>query len=161
MGNYNLKNITLGIGIGLIFSSMINISISSREMTVEEIKMEAEKHSLIVLTKEEILNNQAPAAPSLTPAPTVIPTPTPEVTKATPSPTPVSQTTTGSISINVKRGMSSEGIADLLKQNGLLKDTKAFLKKLEEVGKDDKLRLGNFEIPKGSGYEDIIRILTR
>jgi hypothetical protein len=57
--------------------------------------------------------------------------------------------------------MSSEGIADLLKQNGLLKDTKAFLKKLEEVGKDDKLRLGNFEIPKGSGYEDIIRILTR
>lgn len=153
MGYYNLKNITLGIGIGLIFSSMVNINISSRELTVEEIKREAVKHNLTVLTNEEIY--QTPAAPTITP------TPTPTPTKTTPSPTLTPPAVAGKITVSVKSGMSSEGIADLLKGSGLIKDTKAFLKKLEEVRMDDKLKIGNFEIPKGSSYDDIIRILTK
>ncbi|HYF83023.1 MAG TPA: hypothetical protein VEB00_08355 [Clostridia bacterium] len=161
MGYYNLKNITLGIGIGLIFSSMVNINLSSRELTVEEIKREAAKHSLTVLTNEEIY--QTPASPTITPSPTgtPTPTPTPAPAKITPTPTPAKQAASGKITINVKGGMSSEGIADLLKESGLIKDTKAFLKRLEEVKKDDKLKIGNFEIPKNSGYDDIIKILTK
>lgn len=158
MGNFNLKNITLGIGIGLVVSSMINISIFNRELTVEEIKQEAIKHNLIVLTKEEILNNQSPAAPTITPTPTAALTPKPTTVIPSPTSTPL---TAGVIKINVTNGMSSEAIADLLKQSGLIKDTKAFLNRLEEVNKDDKLKVGSFEIPKGSGYDDIIKILTR
>lgn len=173
MGNYNLKNIALGIGIGLVISSVINISFGNREMTVEEIKKEAAKHNLIILTKEEILNNQAPSAalpttptPTLSAAPTAVPTPTPTLSAEptpTPTPTPTQAPTTasGKVTVNVRSGMSSESIADLLKDAGLVKDTKAFLKRLGETGKDDKLKVGNFEIPKGSGYDDIIRILTR
>ncbi len=156
MGSYSLKNIILGIGIGLVFSSMININIINKELTIEEIKKEAVKHNLIVLTKEEILNNQTPGIPAITPAPTAAPTPT-----SVPTPTPTQPAAAGKIKVNVKSGMSSEGIADLLKGSGLIKDTKAFLKRLEEVDKDDKLKIGTFEIPKGSGYDDIIRILTR
>jgi len=57
--------------------------------------------------------------------------------------------------------MSSESIANLLKESGIINDTKAFLKRLAEVEKDDKLKIGSFEIPKGSSYDDIIMILTR
>ncbi len=158
MGNFNLKNITLGIGIGLVVSSIINISIINRELTVEEIKKEAVKHNLIVLTKEEILNNQTPVPTEITPTPTAAPIVTP--TAINPSPTSM-PSAAGKITVNIKSGMSSEGIADLLKESGLIKDTKAFLKRLEEAGKDNRLKVGNFEIPKGSGYDDIIRILTR
>ena len=170
MGNYSLKNIALGIGIGLVVSSMVNISLSNRELTVEEIKREALERNLIVLTKDEILNNQTAPAPTTTPAPTAAPTaaPTPAATPtptlaptATPTPTKAPTASAGKVTINVKSGMSSENIADLLKNGGLIKDTKAFLKRLGEVGKDDKLKVGSFEIPKGAGYDDIIRILTR
>lgn len=151
MGNYNLKNILMGIGIGLILSSMINISMSSREMTVEEIKKEAEKHNLIVLAKEEIMDKQSPEDESA-PTPTAVPAP---------SPTSKPAASEGKTIVSVKSGMSSEDIANLLSEAGLLKDTKAFLKRLGELGLDDRLKVGSFQIPNGSGYDDIINILTR
>lgn len=161
MGNYNLKNILLGIGIGLILSSVINISMSSNEMTVEEIKKEAEKHGLIVLTKEEIMNNQTPVdVPD--PTPSAMPETTagaePEISPA-PTSTPV--VPEGKAIVNVKSGMSSEDIANLLNEAGVIKDTKAFLKRLGELGFENRLKVGSFEITKGLGYDDIIKILTR
>ncbi len=59
MKNFNIKNIVLGIGIGLVFSSMINIGTYGRELTVEEIKKEASKHNLIILDNEDILINKS------------------------------------------------------------------------------------------------------
>lgn len=166
MGNYSLKNITLGIGIGLVISSMVNISMVKKELTVDEIKNEAVKRNLIVLTKEDILNNQTPTVtPTIAPTPKTEPAPVqgtaakPE--KAASNPTPTGTATAGKVAVNIKRGMSSESIADLLKESGLIKDTKAFLKRLGEVNKEDKLKVGSFEIPKGSGYDDIIKILTK
>ena len=151
MGNYSLKNITVGIGIGLVISSMINISMVNKELTVEEIKNEAAKHNLIVLAKEDILNNQTPSVtPIITPTPKTIPTPTPTGTAAA-----------GKVTVNIKSGMSSESIAGLLKDSGLIIDTKAFLKVLGDANKEDKLKVGSFEIPKGSNYDDIINTLTR
>ena len=58
MGNYNLKNIMLGVGIGIVFSSMLNISMGNREMTMEEIRNEAMKHGLFVFSKEEIISSR-------------------------------------------------------------------------------------------------------
>lgn len=145
MGNYNLKNIMLGIGIGLVVSSMINISIGSKELTVEEIKKEAVKHNLIVLSKEEIINNQTSAEdPSLSPD-TEIEQPVLEE----------------KIEVNIIADMSSESIADLLKEKGLISDTKAFLTRLKELDKEKVLKVGSFEIPKNSDYDEIIKILTR
>lgn len=161
MGNYSLKNIFLGIGIGLIAASMLNISMGSRELTVEEIKQEAQKHNLIVLTKEEIMDDK-PSAPEPTTAPTV----TPEPTKAaapviTPSPTAAPTVQEGKVTITVKGGMSSDDVTDMLEASGLLKDRKAFKKRLGELNMDSKLKIGTFEISKGLSNDEIIRILTR
>lgn len=145
MGNYNLKNIMLGIGIGLVFSSMINISMGSKELTVEEIKKEAVRHNLIVLSNEEILSNQSSANnPSITP-----------------SPTPEPMVSEGNITVTVKSGMSSETIAELLKTRGLVKDKEGFLRRLGELGKESILKVGSFEIPVNATYDEIINILTK
>lgn len=145
MGNYNLKNIMLGIGIGLVFSSMINISMGSKELTVEEIKKEAVRHNLIVLSNEEVLSNQSSANnPSITP-----------------SPTPEPMVSEGNITVTVKSGMSSETIAELLKTKGLVKDKEGFLRRLGELGKESILKVGSFEIPVNATYDEIINILTK
>lgn len=159
MGNYNLKNIMLGIGIGVVFSSMINISMSNKELTVDEIKMEALKHNLIVLSKEEIINNGMPeeeteVASNQTPAPE---TTTPEQ-KSTPNKV---QDASEKITVEVVSGMSSETIADLLLEKGAIDETKGFLKRLGELDMDDKLKVGNYEIPRGSSYDDIIKLMTK
>jgi len=147
MGNYSLKNVLLGIGIGLIIASMANISTGGRELTVEEIKQEAQKHGLIVLSKEEIMADQPPEGEP--PAP------------ATPSPTAPPAAQGEKITITVESGMSSEDITSLLDAAGLLKDRKAFTQRLGELGMDSRLRVGTFEIAKGTENDEIIRILTR
>jgi rhodanese-related sulfurtransferase len=114
MRNYSLKNIMLGIGIGLVISSMVNLSAGSKELTAEEIKNEAAKHNLIVLTKEEILNSQAPTiAPAVEPENNV------------PAPTPSKADQPKKVTVIIEGGMTSEAIADLLKENGLISDTEA------------------------------------
>ncbi len=163
MGNYNLKNILLGIGMGLIVAAVLNISADSREMTVEEIKKEAAKHNLIVLAQEEIMDSQSPEnTPSPTPSAEPTPTPTAAVTPtAAPSPTTAPPASEGKITVDVKSGMSSEDITDLLAEAGLLNDKKAFMQRLGELEADTKLKMGSFEIPKGSSHEAIIKLLTR
>ena len=133
MGNYNLKNIMLGLGIGLVLSSMMNISVGNKELTLEEIKKEAQKHGLVVFSKEEIIDsrNQDNTAPM------------------------------EKVTVEIKSGMSSESIAALLKQKGIIDDSAAFIDKLKESNKDTKLKEGTYEIPKGSGYDEIISILTK
>ncbi|HOH88588.1 MAG TPA: hypothetical protein PKU88_05360 [Bacillota bacterium] len=133
MGNYNLKNIILGLGIGLVLASMMNISMGNKELTLEEIKKEAQKHGLVVFSKEEIIDsrNQENTAP------------------------------TEKVTVEIKSGMSSESIAALLRQKGIINDSGAFIDKLKETNNETKLKEGTFEIPKGSGYDEIISILTK
>ncbi len=133
MGNYNLKNIMLGLGIGLVLSSMMNISMGNKELTLEEIKKEAQKHGLVVFSKEEIIDsrNQDNAVP------------------------------TENTTVEIKSGMSSESIAALLQQKGIIDDSGAFIDKLKESNKETKLKEGTYEIPKGSGYDEIISILAK
>ncbi|MGI6586829.1 MAG: endolytic transglycosylase MltG [Gracilibacteraceae bacterium] len=133
MGNYNLKNIMLGVGIGIVFSSMLNISMGNREMTMEEIRNEAMKHGLFVFSKEEIISSRNQE----------------------------NDVSVEKIRLEIKKGMSSENIADLLVQKGIIDESGAFLDRLKETNAETKLKEGIYEIPKGSGYDEIINMLTK
>lgn len=160
MGNYNLKNIAFGIGIGIIISSIINISFGSRELSIEDIKMEAAKHNLIVLTKEEILKSQTPSDnPAVTPEKPSAPA-AEQVPQAHTEPAQVQKNSAGIITIEIVKGMNSEDVTMLLKEKGVINDTRAFLKRLEELDKENKLQIGSFKIPEGSGFDDIINIIA-
>lgn len=133
MGNYNLKNIVLGVGIGIVFSSMLNISMGNREMTLEEIRNEAMKHGLVVFSKEEIISSRNQE----------------------------NNNSLEKITVEIKKGMSSENIADILVQKGIIDEPGAFLDRLKETNTETKLKEGVYVIPKGSGYDEIIEILTK
>lgn len=147
MSKYSLKNIVLGIGIGFVIASMANINADSRPMTVEEIKKEAGKHNLIILTAEQVINQQR----------------TDQDKEPAAAPTPTSAPSRGNetVTIRIESGATSEQAADLLRNAGLIDDTRRFIERLGALGKDRRLQMGEFTIRKDIGMEELIEILTR
>ena len=158
MGKYNLKNIMLGIGIGLVIASMANINKERGQLTVGEIKREAEKHDLIVISIEDIIDKQktkeSPSEKAVTPTPA--PTSDPE-------PAPAQEQTIDPQKkvVSIESGMTSEQIADLLADKGLINEAKEFSKRVGELHVEHMLKVGNYEITKGMGIDEIIMILTK
>ena len=65
-----------------------------------------------------------------------------------------------SVKITVSDGMNSRSVAQLLKENGVIKNTLAFEIVSNMKGADKKYHAGEFEIHKGSGYIALINGLT-
>ena len=62
--------------------------------------------------------------------------------------------------IEVKRGMSSEKIARLLQENGLVDNAADFDKWLKNNKYSNKLHCGTMTIKKGLTYEELAKELT-
>lgn len=63
------------------------------------------------------------------------------------------------VKVEVKSGMSSESVASAVMKAGLVDSDTEFNKYLCENGYDKRLRVGSFEIPKGSDFETISKHL--
>lgn len=110
---------------------------SEKEESTEEIE-----------TKEEITTPEAVTVPE-------IETEIPELETTTFAPTPASN---GSISI--LPGMTSEAVSDLLQSNGVINDANDFNSFLTGSGYATTIHVGTFDIPAGSDYESIARIIA-
>lgn len=67
--------------------------------------------------------------------------------------------TAETVKVEVKSGMSSESVAAAVMKAGLVDNDTEFNKYLCENGYDKRLRVGSFEIPKGSDFETISKHL--
>lgn len=137
MTKYSLKNICLGIGIGLILASMANINMTPKKLTKDEIKREAEQYNLIVIEKKDIINKQ---------------TEQPKENHEQQNKEPVV--------IVIESGTNSETIAEKLLNNKLIGSKQEFLSRLRELRKESKVQIGSFNIPIGSSLDKIIEIIT-
>jgi hypothetical protein len=63
--------------------------------------------------------------------------------------------------LEISKGTSSDGVARLLKQSGLIDDSADFDSYLCKNGYDKRIQNGVFKIPSGAGYEEIAKIITR
>lgn len=64
------------------------------------------------------------------------------------------------VKFTINRGDSSVAVAKRLKDASLVSDADAFDKYLCDKDYDNNLVVGEFEIPEGSSYEEIAKILT-
>ena len=98
--------------------------------------------------------------PTSTPTlkPTVTPTPT-VTTTPTVTPTPVVENEV--VSIEVTKGMSSNKVAKIIYEKGLVDSASAFNKYLVDNGYSEKVRIGTFKITVGADYKEIADIITR
>mgnify|MGYP000903922426 CR=1 FL=1 len=58
MKSYDIKGIILGIGIGLVLSSIINININSRALTDDFIKAEASKRGFMIVNPKDLIDKK-------------------------------------------------------------------------------------------------------
>jgi len=106
--------------------------------------------------------------PTVIPTPTVTPTlavtPTVKPTsKPTATPTMKASKDTSSkddIAFSVKSGMSSGQVAKLLLEKGLIDDSEKFNRYIVKVRKASIIRVGEYTLPKGSNYDEIIAVIT-
>lgn len=137
MTKYSLKNICLGVGIGLIIASMANINMAPPKLTKDEIKKEAEQYNLIVIDKKDMINKE---------------TEQPKDSKEQQNEQPVV--------IVIESGTNSEAIAEQLLNSKLIGSKQEFLNRLREINKENKVQIGSFTIPIGSSLDKIIEIIT-
>lgn len=65
------------------------------------------------------------------------------------------------ITIEIPKGAVSTTIGDILAEQGLVHDSKSFVDKATELGKETKLKSGTYEIPNNLSLEGVIEILTK
>ncbi len=105
------------------------------------------------------------------PSPTEMPTPTPTpVSTSTPIPTPTeipkpteavgTDEPVKTVKITVVRGMTSEDVAYLVKEAGIVEDALALNAFLIRNGYAERLRVGSFELKPGMTQEEIAKRLT-
>lgn len=144
MTKYSIKNICLGIGIGLVFSSILNINTAPKSLSIDEIRREATKHNLIVMETKDLIQKQ----------------PVVETTEKQDAPNQDAPNQEQTIVIAINSGTSAEEIAELLLSNSLIENKQAFLTRLNEQKKESKVQIGTFKIPIGATVDEIIEVIT-
>ena len=140
MGMYNLKNVMLGFGLGLVLSSLININVQSKDVTIDFIKSEALKKGLIIVDPKDVINKSI----SLTDAKS----------------DDYENREIVIVEVRIEKGFDSYKTADVLFNEGLIEDKKTFIDLLYECKKTNSIQCGVFFIQKGTGVEEIINIIT-
>ena len=77
------------------------------------------------------------------------------------SETPQETTSAEMVVFTLSGGMSSNQVAQALKDLGVVDDAEAFNRFMERNGTAKKLRIGVYQIPKNASYEDITKILVK
>lgn len=72
----------------------------------------------------------------------------------------VKQEVVEQVELSIVGGEYSNAVCKKLKKAGLIDDAEDFNKYLSEGGYDNLIQPGNYTIPKGADYEEIIRIIT-
>ncbi|TJX14198.1 endolytic transglycosylase MltG [Tissierella creatinini] len=65
------------------------------------------------------------------------------------------------IKVEIPEGSHPGKIGSILVDAGVIDDSKNFISRAIELGKETKLKSGKFDIPKGSNYEEVIAILSK
>lgn len=133
--------------------SMTQVESISETMTT--IKEETEGETTETTTAETSITTESAAETSSMTAETTIEVPT-VVLDTTPE-------TTGAqiVTITVKSGMSSEAIARLLQENGVITNSSEFNHYMVSNNYANKMRTGIYEIPLGADYETLAEIFCK
>lgn len=166
MGSFHIKSIILGIGIGIVMTSIISIiylaGAEPQKLNKEEIMRLAEEYGMV--KKESIIQK------SQTSQDFQIKNPTDEnqdskaveqkveTQQEVPSVPVVTEPQISSIT--VLKGDTSEMVAEKLLKAGLINDVKAFCDRIDERGLSGSIDIGEYHFTKDSGMDKIIDVLT-
>lgn len=147
MSTYNLKNIFLGIGIGMILTSVLNISFGDKELTLQDIKNEAQKHNLIVISANDLIDKKGHSSNGE------------NIISSKDNPRTVDKVDNFA-EVNIEKGSGSEKVAKILKDKELINDEATFINELVKQNKSNIIQYGKYNIKKGIEIQELIKIIT-
>ncbi|MBB6214646.1 cytoskeletal protein RodZ [Anaerosolibacter carboniphilus] len=157
---YEASDVLLAFAIILIMSTVItwkvsdSLAFSTDKLTNGPTVAEQEPSSSDEKPLKEPSSKVAPDASQNTPSsesqtPSDLET---VVTTVAPQPT--------AIQVDIPSGTPGSGIANILKQKGLIDNTAKFIARIQELKLEAKLKSGQFSVPSGSSLDDVIYIIT-
>lgn len=138
MNKFHIKNILLGMGIGVVLTSLTGIIYSAGmepEMSREEIVARARQYGMV--SSSEMIKKDEP-----------------EDTK------PV-EIEKNKVSITVDQGDSSEIVAKELFEKGLIDNVDSFLNELDSMNLQSSIQVGEYTIEEGTDNSTIARIICK
>lgn len=138
MKKFHIKNILLGMGIGVVLASLTGIIYSAGmepEMSKEEIIARARQYGMIS-SSEMIKIDEAKDTEPI------------EVEKK-------------QVSITIEMGDSSEAVAKKLFEKGLIDSIDSFLNELDSMNLESSIQGGKYTIEEGTDNSTIVRTICR
>lgn len=143
---YDAKAIILGIGIGLVISSIININIVGKTLTDDFIKVEASKRGFVIMDPKDLIDKEK--------------TEDQNNNLGESKEMKEEKAENEEIKVEFIKGYNSYEAAEALLDKGIIIDKDGFINRLKERGKTDKIQYGSFILKRNLSYDDIIDIIT-
>ncbi|MFZ5987409.1 MAG: hypothetical protein ACOYWZ_09855 [Bacillota bacterium] len=184
MQKFHVKSIILGLGIGVVLTSIIGIIYSAGmnpEMSKDEIIARAKQYGMVLssdiiksdIDKESINEDRDVEDDIIKPGKQPVSTPnstnkpSPGETKPSPSevkPSPGEDKPIEPVNlevlININPGDTSEIVAQKLANTGLVESRESFVNYLSSLNMESSIQVGQFKIKKGTDKGIIARVIT-
>ncbi len=138
-------------------------SIPTVNPSVEPETVESKEEPETVESKEKptIIPTKVPTA-APTKEPTAAPTPEPTaIPTIEPTQEPTNISVAKQVTVEIEKGMTSEKVALLLKESGVIQDAKQFNKYMVEYGHESNIIAGKYQIATAASYSHIMKMITR
>lgn len=150
-----LQSFSLGILVATIILSVIYFNESEKDrdvtekMTEIDMKAQLEEQGYHILTTEQFEKLQAQKSP--------------EVNNDSDLPVAEKNDAQEKVTflLEINSGMNSESISRLLKEEGIIKDSKEFDEYLQETGYSIKIQIGSYELSSTMSYKEIAQRITK
>lgn len=139
------------------------VTVEITEIIQEEEQVE-EPTAIVTLHPTETATPKATATATPKPTATVTPKPTATATPKPTTPTEASESVSQNsqtVTITISSGMWSDSVAAQLKSLGAVDSATEFDQFLVANGYAERIAVGTYQIPAGSSYEQIAKIITR
>lgn len=154
MERFDKKSIFLGIGIGVIITSLISMVYFSGDVdkpdNTKQVQNTNNNFENVFKIDENAQGEAVQTHRAVSPTPTFTPVSTP-----TPIPSPEPY-----IYLNINFGDSPAAVGNKLVALGLINNTNAFVMQISKMGLDGRIEAGKFGLKKSMSQEEIIRIIT-
>lgn len=168
MQRFHVKSILLGIGIGIIITSIISMiylaGVNPESNISKETVMEmAKKYGMVESTEFVKIDDtkDAQKVDSKNNAGTKNNAQATDESAENAAPEQVKPAEAETKTVSIEAGDTSEAVASKLLKAGLINDKSAFIKELSNMGLSDEINIGEFKIKTGTDLNGIVKILTR
>lgn len=175
MGNFHIKSVVLGVGIGVLLTSILGIIYSlgttaSQTISDDEIMARARQLGMVenvqsILIDDESnekLNNHSRSNNNLDNQQSKEQDQDSEKLAEVTGEEEIAEngTMSGEVSFVIESGATSHVVADILLEHGLIDDKQLFLIELERRDAITRIKAGSYNLKRNLSIEEIIEIIT-